>query len=119
MINISLTVREALWILSKIESYDTIYDKITLAFESAGSVANCQANLDGWVPVTERLPELRHNAGQSSDDVFVALQYLDGGHLMSIGYYSHYDKAWRIRAAKHGWQPTHWMPLPAPPTDGK
>ena len=35
MISVSLTVREALWILSKIESYDTIYDKISLAFEDA------------------------------------------------------------------------------------
>lgn len=35
MISVSLTVREALWILSKIESYDTIYDKISIAFEDA------------------------------------------------------------------------------------
>ncbi|NDG32220.1 hypothetical protein EB118_19350 [bacterium] len=35
MINISLTVREAMWIISKIESYDTIYDKIVAAFQDA------------------------------------------------------------------------------------
>jgi hypothetical protein len=72
-----------------------------------------------WVRSAERLPPIRHRAGQSSDDVFVALQYPDGEHLLSIGYYSHSDQIWRIRAVRHGWQPSHWMPLPAPPADGK
>jgi hypothetical protein len=72
-----------------------------------------------WVRSAERLPPIRHRAGQSSDDVFVALQYPDGEHLLSIGYYSHSDQIWRIRTVRHGWQPSHWMPLPAPPEMSK
>ena len=47
MISVSLTVREAMWIISKIESYDTIYDKITLAFEDA-----LKANQNRTVTIT-------------------------------------------------------------------
>jgi hypothetical protein len=35
MINLSLTVREALWMLSKCEVYDSAYDKIVNAVEKA------------------------------------------------------------------------------------
>ena len=35
MINLQLTVREALWILSKCETYDSTYDKIVAAVEEA------------------------------------------------------------------------------------
>ena len=35
MINLQLTVKEAMWIVSKIDSYDSIYDKIVNALEVA------------------------------------------------------------------------------------
>jgi hypothetical protein len=35
MINLALTVREALWVLSKCETYDSTYDKIVSAIEKA------------------------------------------------------------------------------------
>ena len=35
MINLSLTIREALWVLSKCEVYDSTYDKIVSAIEKA------------------------------------------------------------------------------------
>ena len=35
MINLSLTVREALWILSKCEVHDSVYDKVVIAVEKA------------------------------------------------------------------------------------
>jgi hypothetical protein len=35
MINLALTVREALWILAKCEDYTTIYDKIAKSIEDA------------------------------------------------------------------------------------
>jgi hypothetical protein len=38
MINLELTVREALWILSKCEVYDSTYDKVVSAFEKAMGV---------------------------------------------------------------------------------
>ena len=56
MINVSLTVREALWILSKIESYDTIYDKITLAFEDALKVnRNKTVTITGGMNLDNRI----------------------------------------------------------------
>ena len=56
MINVSLTVREALWIMSKIESYDTIYDKITLAFEDALKVnRNKTVTITGGMTLDNRI----------------------------------------------------------------
>lgn len=56
MINISLTVREAMWILSKIESYDTIYDKIALAFEDALKVnRNKTVTITGGMTLDNRI----------------------------------------------------------------
>jgi hypothetical protein len=98
---------------------DAPFLELSESEREAASLVSAAIKDREWIPVAERIPPVRHNAGQSSDDVFVALQYQDGGHLLSIGYYSHYDKVWRIRAAKHGWQPTHWMPLPAPPQADK
>jgi hypothetical protein len=56
MINISLTVREALWILSKMESYDTIYDKISIAFEDALKVnRNKTVTITGGMTLDNRI----------------------------------------------------------------
>jgi hypothetical protein len=57
MINLELTVREAMWIMSKLESYDTIHDKIVSAFEVALGVNQRRMvtitngmNLDNRIP---------------------------------------------------------------------
>lgn len=67
MINVSLTVREALWIMSKIESYDTIYDKIILAFEDALKVnRNKTVTITGGMNLDNRIhciKSIRHYAG--------------------------------------------------------
>jgi hypothetical protein len=56
MINISLTVREAMWILSKIESYDTIYDKVCIAFEDALKVnRNKTVTITGGMTLDNRI----------------------------------------------------------------
>ena len=56
MISVSLTVREALWILSKIESYDTIYDKISIAFEDALKVnRNKTVTITGGMTLDNRI----------------------------------------------------------------
>jgi hypothetical protein len=56
MIKLELSVREALWILSKIESYDTIYDKITLAFEDALKVnRNKTVTITGGMNLDNRI----------------------------------------------------------------
>ena len=69
---------------------------------SRGSVAN------GWIPVTERLPE-KHTAVLVHTD-------MDGTHAASFDgeeWFCDYGGAWLFPNV------THWMPLPAPPTDGK
>ena len=67
MINLQLTVREALWILSKIESYDTIYDKISLAFEDALRVnRNKTVTITGGMTLDNRIhciKAIRHYTG--------------------------------------------------------
>ena len=67
MINVSLTVREALWILSKIESYDTIYDKISIAFEDALKVnRNKTVTITGGMTLDNRIhciKAIRHYTG--------------------------------------------------------
>jgi hypothetical protein len=57
MIKIDLTVREAMWIMSKIESYDTIYDKIVTALESAlGSKKQYHVTVTGGMTTNNRIP---------------------------------------------------------------
>ena len=82
---------------------------------SRGSVANRQAILGGWIPATERLPE----------DEDTCLCYAMGQSRPFIGYFSEgdwvsldssdYDRSGDFT----GQNPTHWMPLPEPPADGK
>jgi hypothetical protein len=68
-----------------------------------------------WIPVTERLPE--------EGGVFpYVLAKIGGMHYPAIARRSESTSGWvelgdlRLFAA---WEITHWMPLPAPPTDGK
>ena len=56
MINLELTVREALWILSKCEVYDSTYDKIVSAFEIAMSVnQRRQVTITGGMTLDNRI----------------------------------------------------------------
>ena len=91
---------------------------------SAGSVANYQAEVlakgiadiiriaaePDWIPVSERLPE----AGQTVmlwnyvDHRLGWLKYTANG----VAYFFSTQDECNI-------EPTHWMPLPAPPSDGK
>jgi hypothetical protein len=60
-----------------------------------------------WIPVTERLP----------DDGVVVLAWL--GKRVVFGY----SREGQWIDTLYGWvlknEPSHWMPLPAPPTDSK
>lgn len=75
-----------------------------------------------WIPVTERLPDLQWDG--FSDIVVVA-----AGNAYFLGRYYRCDigdechecdsdigERWYIETTA---KPTHWMPLPAPPTDAK
>lgn len=67
MINLQLTVREVMWILSKIDSYDTVYDKIALAFEDALKVnRNKTVTITGGMNLNNRIhciKTIRHYTG--------------------------------------------------------
>ena len=57
MINLELTVREALWILSKCEVYDSTYDKIVSAFETAtGMNQRRQVTITNGMTLDNRIP---------------------------------------------------------------
>jgi len=79
----------------------TQQDEAAMSPASVGSVAN------DWIPVAERLPTDR--------TVVLAWQ----GKRVVFGYSR--DGQWIDTL--YGWVipngPSHWMPLPAPPTDGK
>ena len=56
MINLQLTVKEAAWIISKIESYDSIYDKIVNALEMAlGVNQNRTLTITGGMNLDNRI----------------------------------------------------------------
>jgi hypothetical protein len=88
-------------------SDDNTRDGATPSLASAGSVANGQANLDGWIPATERLPE---------EGERVLAWDKDFNESEVATYYAH--DGWGCDASI-SLNVTHWMPLPAPPTDGK
>ncbi len=82
---------------------------------SAGSVANYSEKANSWIPVTERLPD--------EGGVFpYVLAKIGGMHYPAIARRSESSSGWvelgdgRMFSA---WEITHWMPLPAPPSDGK
>ena len=77
-----------------------------------------------WIPVTERLPE-------PGESVLVFLRFVgddgtpscigcDGkGGLITVAALDRIDGQ-NLWASEYGDEtPTHWMPLPAPPTDSK
>ena len=62
-----------------------------------------------WIPVTERLPE--PDSDGLAEAVLVAT---DSG--VRVG---RYGDRWHFGIGHPCDEPTHWMPLPAPPSDSK
>jgi len=63
-----------------------------------------------WIPVTERLPD-------ENTDVLVSVDENSDDCGMHVCDY--YDGKFSRAEAGYIWGVTHWMPLPAPPTDAK
>jgi hypothetical protein len=86
----------------------TPQDSAAMPPASAGSVANSQATLDRWIPVTERLPDIGQHVAA-----------LTAGGRRFVGYtatlYSRH--CWIDRGNEVA--VTHWVPLPALPTEDK
>ncbi len=77
-----------------------------MTHDDAGSAPMMGSVANGWIPVTERLPE---------DDVRV-LAY-DGLKTFTAELF---EGLWHwIEGDTFGMDVTHWTPLPAPPSDGK
>jgi hypothetical protein len=74
---------------------------------SRGSGANYSAFPNSWIPVTEQCP--------ADDLVVLVWSQSNGIHLAYIDPWGQ----WRDADENPGKKITHWMPLPAPPTDGK
>ena len=56
MINLQLTVREALWIISKCDVYDSTYEKILKGFEDALNIKHlCNVTITGGMSTNNRI----------------------------------------------------------------
>jgi hypothetical protein len=82
-----------------------------------------ERKLKGWIPCADRLPE-------KDQEVLIYLDENEGG-MLELGYTSRitiaiytgegdeWSRDWEADAnapIEDGCQPTHWMPLPEPPT---
>ena len=91
---------------------------------SRGSVANRQAILDGWIPVTERLPPpgfsvLIFFRPVDSDGTPSCIGCDGNGGLIAVAAMDRIDGQCLWTSEYGDETPTHWMPLPASPADGK
>ena len=76
-----------------------------------------------WIPVTERLPDIEKSPHGSvecivacSTGLVTAMRYTENRNAKTEkGRRPRWEWNWRVAT----WEVTHWMPLPAPPTDGK
>jgi len=76
-----------------------------------------------WIPVTERLPDIEKSSHGSvecivacSTGLVTAMRYTENkGAKTEKGRRPRWEWNWRVST----WDVTHWMPLPAPPSDGK
>ena len=67
-----------------------------------------------WIPVTQRLPD---------DETELLVAFEDRSLGVAFAVFHHIDEndgpKWTDGNGNELKQPTHWMPLPAPPTDAK
>jgi hypothetical protein len=76
-----------------------------------------------WIPVSERLPDVERSAHGSvecivacSTGLVTAMRYTENRVAKTEkGRRPRWEWNWRVAT----WEVTHWMPLPAPPTDSK
>lgn len=68
-----------------------------------------------WIPVTERLPQPFNDYGISPG---VLVAFSDGSIALANCMKQGRVIEWNCTGDNDG-EPTHWMPLPEPPTDAK
>ena len=72
-----------------------------------------------WIPVTERLPELLTEVLGWHPADRVRAWFRHSGQPLNAPYWEQWEPQDRECDDCNVKAPTHWMPLPAPPTDGK
>ncbi len=73
---------------------------------------------NGWIPVSERLPESWQNTSSSADVLAYAPENVDFYSGMFTAYYDHIGKQWCDSLSDDGLgNVTHWQPLPPPPVE--
>ena len=84
-----------------------------------GSVANGQANLDGWIPVTERLPPHNETVLYTCDlGPNEGFTDVESGRWEGARNDMGQPAMRPVWGDEDDWGPcSHWMPLPAPPSD--
>ena len=76
------------------------------------NLINAQPKEEGWIPVTERLPD-------TFGEYNVAVKAMDGTFYSDYADYDRFAKKWTTGLFfEIGSKVTHWMPLPEPPKDG-
>ena len=82
--------------------------EISTQTQSGEPLTNCQQ----WIPVTERLPEMKHEPYN-----VLVCHDIKGALIMDCAWYSHCKQKW---CSFNGMnlKVTHWMPLPEPPKEG-
>lgn len=90
-------------------------DTVHAVCRSRDSDAGTGSTIGRWIPVTERLPDEGQEVLVASPCPNSATPNID------IASWSEEGQQWPVwREADCGHiEPTHWMPLPAPPTDAK
>jgi len=79
-----------------------------LLMEAAEEIGNLLAGRREWISITDRLPE-------KFTDVLCLYPSKNYGSLIEVDYMES-DRGYFANQFKYG-APTHWMPLPAPPTE--
>ena len=115
-------------------SNDNTRDGAEPSLASAGSVdelgpvpratdTGIRLSLLRWIPVTERMPDVERSQHGSvecivacSTGLVTAMRYTENRNAKTEkGRRPRWEWNWRVAT----WEVTHWMPLPAPPSDGK
>jgi hypothetical protein len=71
-------------------------------------IEELRGQLPRWIPVGEQTPD-------SAEIVLLLMPRNDGDFACTTGCYIAETQRWFPRATRHGWLPSHWMPIPAPP----
>lgn len=71
-----------------------------------GYAAGCEAGKPKWIPVSERLPELKDMGGYQKDEVYTCSQMEDGTKWYAVGRFSLERQQFIANSYVVAWMPT-------------